>query len=231
MESLDSSVDEYILDEENSRHALQVLRMKPGEELTLTDGQGNQLQGIITGDKKRECRVKVQARNTIPLPAGTITIAISLLKNTNRFEWFLEKAVEIGVIEIVPLLCERTEKEKFRSDRLKNILISAMLQSRQCWLPILHEPIPFELLFRQEEVAASNQKFIAHCLEGDKKNPADLISPEANSRIVLIGPEGDFSREEIELALRHQFTPLSLGNTRLRSETAGVVAAALLRLI
>ena len=139
----------------------------------------------------------------------------------------MEKATEIGVNEIIPLICHRTEKEKFRHDRLKSILVSAMLQSQQCWLPVLHEPIAYELLFRQEEVARASQKFIAHCLPSEKHLLVEQTHSEGR-RVLLIGPEGDFTPEEIELALNKNFLPVSLGENRLRTETAGVVGAVLL---
>ena len=156
------------MDEDNSRHIVQVLRMKKGQQLNLTDGKGNLMTCTIAEDHKKHCVVSIQTKIGIPKSKRSVSIAISLLKNANRFEWFLEKATEIGVNEIIPLICERTEKEKFRHDRLQAILISAMLQSQQCWLPVLHEPIAYELLFRQEEVAAASQKFIAHCIRGRK---------------------------------------------------------------
>jgi 16S rRNA (uracil1498-N3)-methyltransferase len=128
------------------------------------------------------------------------------------------------------MICHRTEKEKFRHDRLQNILISAMLQSQQCWLPVLHEPISFELLLRQEEVVNASQKFIAHCIEKEKRNLADLVNDSLPSQIILIGPEGDFTPPEIEFALTNHFDAVALGETRLRAETAGMVAAAILKL-
>jgi 16S rRNA (uracil1498-N3)-methyltransferase len=158
-----------------------------------------------------------------------VIIGISLIKNSSRFEWFLEKATEIGVYEIIPLLCERTEKEKFRIDRMKGICISAMLQSQQTWLPLLHEPVAYDLLFRQEEIARIAQKFIAHCVDGQKHDLASSVDKSLASQIILIGPEGDFSPKEIEEALQSNFIPVSLGDTRLRTETAGIVAAAMLR--
>jgi 16S rRNA (uracil1498-N3)-methyltransferase len=112
---------------------------------------------------------------------------------------------------------------------MKNILISAMLQSQQVWLPVLHAPIDYALLFRQEEIAGKSQKFIAHCIETDKKQLNDLVDRSSNSPIILIGPEGDFTPDEIEHALQNDFIPVSLGETRLRTETAGMVAAAIMR--
>ena len=225
-----ASQQEMVLDEDTSRHVIQVLRMKKGDGLNLTDGKGNILTTIIEDDHKKHCVVKVQGTRYKEQEKRKILIAISLLKNANRFEWFLEKATEIGVNEIIPLICERTEKEKFRHDRLQAILISAMLQSQQCWLPVLHEPIAYELLFRQEEVANTAQKFIAHCIAEEKANLTDLVNESLPSQIILIGPEGDFTKEEIDIALRHHFVPVSLGDTRLRAETAGMVAATILRL-
>lgn len=221
-----SSQKEIILDEDTSRHVVQVLRMKEGEKLNLTDGEGNLITAEISDAHKKHCSVKIQAVSNEPRAAGQITIAISLLKNTNRFEWFLEKATEIGVSEIIPLICERTEKQKFRYERMKGICISAMLQSQQTWLPILHEPKQFNQLAIEQ--FDQQQKFIAHCEETSVKKQLSTFQP-FNSSIILIGPEGDFTREEIQLTIQHNFTPVSLGETRLRTETAGIVAATLLR--
>ena len=155
------------LDEDTSKHIVQVLRMKEGEKLNLTDGKGNLLITEITAAHKKHCLVKVIDSRFTPESfrdhdSRKITIAISLLKNANRFEWFLEKATELGVSEIIPLICERTEKEKFRYERMQGICISAMLQSQQVWLPVLHEPVEFNSVIKS---STSEQKFIAHCDE------------------------------------------------------------------
>ena len=226
-----SSKKEIVLDEDTSRHIIQVLRMKKAELLNLTDGKGNIFTTSITDDHKKHCSVRIEDIKCMEQERRKVSIALSLLKNANRFEWFLEKATEIGVNEIIPLICERTEKEKFRDDRLQNILISAMLQSQQCWLPVLHKPIAFKLLLRQEEVVNTSQKFIAHCIEKEKRNLADLVNESLPSQIILIGPEGDFTAEEIEFAMANHFDAVSLGDTRLRAETAAMVAATLLRLV
>lgn len=230
IDQYDSTANEIELDEDTSRHIVQVLRMKQQELVNLTDGKGNILTTTIIGDHKKHCTVKVQETRFTEQGSKKISIAISLLKNANRFEWFLEKATEIGVNEIIPLVCHRTEKEKFRHDRFKSILVSAMLQSQQCWLPVLHEPIAYELLFRQEEVAKTSQKFIAHCIEDEKRNLADLVNDALPSQIILIGPEGDFTEQEIEMAIAHHFDAVALGETRLRAETAGIVAATILKM-
>jgi len=223
------SQKEIVLDEDTSRHVAQVLRMKEGEKLNLTDGKGNLITAEIAEAHKKHCAVRViDSRLTTRLLSGhgsrKIIIGISILKNTGRFEWFLEKATEIGVSEIIPLICERTEKQKFRYDRMNAICISAMLQSQQTWLPVLHEPKQFNHLTIQQFYHP--QKFIAHCTESERRPLSSLISH--HSSLILIGPEGDFTRQEIELALQNNFVPVTLGETRLRSETAGVVAAVLL---
>ena len=224
IESYDASVKTIVLDEDTSRHVVQVLRMKEGERLNLTDGKGNLIEAEIT-DAHKHCIVKIiNSRFTIH-DSRKVIIAISLLKNTNRFEWFLEKATEIGVTEIIPLICERTEKQKFRYDRMRQICISAMLQSQQCWLPRLGEPKQLNVQAIQQ--FEHQQKFIAHCDEGNKQQLSNQTIQQ--SSLILIGPEGDFTKEEIELALENNFIPVSLGKTRLRTETAGVVAATLLK--
>lgn len=217
---------QVMLDEDTSRHVVQVLRMKTGEQLNLTDGRGNLLTCVITEVHKKHCTVAVKESQYIEPPKRKISIAISLLKNANRFEWFLEKATEIGVNEIIPLVCERTEKEKFRYDRMEQISVSAILQSQQTWLPAIHDPVQFEdLVIRQFD---NDEKLIAHCLQNDKISLSNHQITKSSNQLILIGPEGDFTRKEIELALLNQFVPVSLGETRLRTETAGIVAATLL---
>lgn len=227
----DAAQKQIILDEDTSRHVVQVLRMGAGEKLNLTDGKGSLLTAVIKDDHKKHCMVEVEQSQLMAAAGKKVIIAISLLKNTNRFEWFLEKATELGVTAIVPLLCTRTEKEKFRHDRLQQILVSAMLQSQQVWLPVLHEPIAYELLFRQEELQPVQNKYIAHCEEGKKQELVNELPAAGNSRLILIGPEGDFTPEEISMALAAHFKPVGLGETRLRAETAGVIAATLLCLV
>jgi 16S rRNA (uracil1498-N3)-methyltransferase len=214
------------LNEETSKHVVQVLRMKVDEELQLTDGKGNLYTCIIIDDHRKKTVVKIISTLHTAAPEKKVTIAISLVKNNTRFEWFLEKATEIGVSAIVPLLCARTEKQHFRSERMKGILISAMLQSQQTWLPELPEPVKYAAFIK---TAAQEKKFIAHC--EDETNKASLVNETGKingSSLMLIGPEGDFTPEEISLALDQGYIAVSLGNTRLRTETAGMVAAVML---
>jgi 16S rRNA (uracil1498-N3)-methyltransferase len=226
--SYDKAQPEIVLDEDVSRHIMQVLRMKTGEHLQLTDGRGNLLKAVIVDGHKKRCVVKWVDAIFTPPPEKKVSLAISLLKNASRFEWFLEKATEIGVTEIIPMLCERTERQHFRKDRMQHILVSAMLQSQQAWLPALQLPTPADQVITGSR---HTRKYIAHCLEGDRHPLADAVRAgdrATGSALILIGPEGDFSSKEIELALRESFIPVTLGETRLRTETAGVAAAVLL---
>ncbi|HEX6849208.1 MAG TPA: RsmE family RNA methyltransferase [Chitinophagaceae bacterium] len=229
IEEFNPSQKEIVLDEDTSRHVVQVLRMKEAEKLNLTDGNGNLITAEITVPHKTHCTIHVIDSRFTTHDSRKITIAISLLKNTSRFEWFLEKATEIGVSEIIPLICERTEKQKFRHDRMKGICVSAILQSQQTWLPELTEPVRYIEYIKSIKEDSYLQKLIAYCEEGNKQELGHLpIGKFANWQI-LIGPEGDFTKTEIELALQRNFVPVSLGQTRLRTETAGIVAATLLK--
>src|SRR5690606_6216620 len=208
------------LNEETSRHIVQVLRMQEGSQIQLTDGRGRLMDAEITAAHKKKTLVKILRQQSIAPSENKITIAISPIKNTSRFEWFLEKATEIGVNKIIPLICQRTEKEKLRTARLQQIIISAMLQSRQSWLPVLQEPTLFKNVLDNETF---EKKFIAHCEDG-VKNILSIEQKGSNSAIILIGPEGDFTSNEIREAIEKKFIPVSLGENRLRTETAGVVA-------
>lgn len=229
---------EVVLDEDNSRHVVQVLRMKPGELVQLTDGRGRLLEGAIADAHKKYCRVAIRETYAVPPPSTPVTIAISPLKNASRFEWFLEKATEIGVSTIIPLIGERTERQSIRADRLKNILVSAMLQSQQAWLPVLPEAQPFSQLIAPATGVGNGMglTLIAHCLEAPRATAtlAGVVRERlvagggAGYALILIGPEGDFTPKEVEMALAAGYLPVSLGQNRLRTETAGVVAATLL---
>jgi 16S rRNA (uracil1498-N3)-methyltransferase len=203
------------------KHCAQVLRMKAGEKILLTNGQGLSATAIITDTNKKNTYAMITKVEQHSPRTKKVSIGLSLLKNTNRLEWFLEKVTESGVYEIIPLLTTRTEKQHLRNERMERIVIAAMLQSKQCWLPILHNPTAFKNIVEYTKTC----KLIAHCLEGEKKS-IETFSNEKEI-LILIGPEGDFTAEEINLAIQHQFVPVSLGNTRLSTETAGIVAATL----
>lgn len=225
--TLAKQVDEFVLDENSSRHIVQVLRMKPGESLKLTDGKGLSALAAIRDANKKRCVVQITEKQLQRPPERRIQIALSLLKNASRFEWFLEKASELGVDEIIPLKCARTEKQQFRIERMRNILESALIQSQQVWMPQLQEP---QLFISWIEQALADQKFIAHCDSGEKRKLSEISDPNLSSQLILIGPEGDFTEEEIRMALQARFIPVELGKNRLRSETAAVAAAAVLKL-
>ena len=231
VEKLTPEAQNLTLNEEQSKHIIQVLRMQKEEEILLTDGKGTKAHSVITDDHRKRCEVKIVSVEKQEELTPKVSIAISLIKNASRFEWFLEKATEIGVNEIIPIICARTEKEKFRVDRLQNILISAMLQSQQCWLPVLREPTPFENLVNESR---QEQKFIAHCISQQKKQLSSLIQNLTfdiqNNFLMLVGPEGDFTENEIQFALSKNYLPVALGDTRLRTETAGIAALVLLKL-
>ncbi len=219
--------DAYTMDEPTSKYCIQVLRREKGQEVLLANGRGQKFTALITDDNRKKCALKIIACETVPAPAPVLRIAISFTKNASRIEWFLEKAAEIGVQNIIPLLTRRTEKEKFKAERLENILVSAMLQSQQFYLPALSAPLAFEQLVQENDTA---QRFIAHCLPEEKTHLQTAMRPGLDT-LLLIGPEGDFSPEEISLALEKGYKPVSLGNTRLRTETAGVVAAVLMKAV
>ena len=234
IEKIKPENNELVLNEETSRHIVQVLRMQAPDVIQLTDGNGNTYLAEIVKPDKKGALVKITSSGYSPPPGGNICIAISLLKNNSRFEWFLEKATELGINRIIPLICRRTEKDHFRSDRMNNILVSAMLQSQQSWKPVLDKPIKYKDAL---EETFPFRKYIAYCREHSLKKPLTLAL-KANQldeqglltgKIILIGPEGDFTEEEEVLALEDNYIPVSLGETRLRAETAGIVAAVLLR--
>src|SRR4030095_15564037 len=226
--SLVKQVDEFILDENSSRHIVQVLRMRAGEKLRLTDGKGGSALATIREANKKRCVVDITEKQVQDPPKRRVLIGLSLLKNAGRFEWFLEKATELGVTEIIPLKTARTEKPEFRMDRMRGILESALIQSRQVRMPVLHEP---QKLTPWVQTVHSDQKFIAHCEPGAKRRLSEMINTNLSSQLILIGPEGDFTEEEIKQALDAHFIAVELGENRLRSETAAVAAAALLKLL
>jgi 16S rRNA (uracil1498-N3)-methyltransferase len=208
---------------ETARHLITVLRMRDGDKIALTNGKGIYAEAEIVSASKKSCNVFIQSSAMLDSPGSKITLGISVLKNANRFEWMLEKVTEIGATTIIPLICERTERQHFRLDRMQNIVLSAMLQSQQAWLPEIMEPVLFQKAVGDFD---ADKKLIAHCLPGDKSHI--ISTPPSSDSIILIGPEGDFTPGEIDFALANNYMPVSLGNNRLRTETAGVVAVSML---
>jgi 16S rRNA (uracil1498-N3)-methyltransferase len=214
-----------VLDESNSKHAIQVLRLQAGDRVMLTDGLGRKLQGRITDHHRKACQVQVESEHYIAPVKSPVVLAVSLLKNTSRLEWLLEKVTELGVSRIIPLICQRTEKESLRTERMQAVLISAMLQSQQSWLPVLDKPHSFSQLEGLKKWGSNH--CIAYCGPVDKMSLANWNRP-MGSTLVCIGPEGDFTEAEHAQAIQQGFTTVSLGENRLRTETAAMVAVTLL---
>ena len=219
---------EYTLSEEESKHCIRVLRMACGEELHITDGRGNLYRCEIVDDNPKRCRVRVRDTNSEfgKLPYR-LTMAVAPTKNNDRFEWFLEKATEIGVAEIIPLATEHSERRTLKPERENKVITAAVKQSLKAYHPRLHEITPLRQVIKQP---FDGQKFIAHC-DAPRSALGKAFLPhilhKGGDVLVLIGPEGDFSPKEIDLAVRGGFREITLGSQRLRTETAAVMATAL----
>jgi 16S rRNA (uracil1498-N3)-methyltransferase len=214
-----------LLIEDEARHCAKVLRKRVGEQVRFTDGLGYFYNGEITNISKNECELSILNKWKGEELNYKLTIAISLVKNQSRFEWFLEKAVEIGVDRIIPIICKRTEKRNIKEKRLENILISASKQSLKAKFPILESPILFNDLIEDN----NDSIFIAH-LNDDAVYLGKAIKPK-ESYTILIGPEGDFTEEELKIAFNNGIKPVTLGTSRLRTETAGIVACQIINTI
>ena len=211
-----------VFSKEESGHCLRVLRMRHGEAINFTDGEGNLYEGIITGDDPMSMKASVTGMTPGAGKRGyRLHMAISPLKNDDRLEWFIEKAVEIGIDEITPLICSRTEKKRIRRERLEGLILSAMKQSLKSYLPKLNESITFKEFLSGEY---GGRKLIAFCDEQLRRQPVTEVAGRGEDVLILIGPEGDFTDEEVRLASDAGFLPVHLGTSRLRTETAGVVA-------
>ncbi|NOZ45685.1 MAG: 16S rRNA (uracil(1498)-N(3))-methyltransferase [Chlorobi bacterium] len=218
----------YQLTEEESKHCIKVLRLSMGDKVQLTDGKGFFYIATIIHDHPKHCKVEIIETIKKHKPRDVyIHIAIAPTKSMERFEWFLEKSTEIGIDEITPIITERSERKTVRHDRMEKVLISAMKQSQKAFLPKLNKLTPFYDFISHNNTAT---KFIAHC-EPREKMQLKNITVVNNEVLVLIGPEGDFSSEEINKALANNFIEVSLSNNRLRTETAGIVACHTINLL
>jgi 16S rRNA (uracil1498-N3)-methyltransferase len=211
-----------VMDENESRHSIRVLRMSKGDKLNLVDGNGTLFEGIISDPNPSGCGITItRVTRNFEKRNYRLHIAISPIKNQERFEWFIEKSVEMGVDEITPLICRNTEKPGIKRDRLYNIIISAMKQSIKAFKPVLNEPADFAKFIFSD---LSGIKMIAHCNPSFSRKKIDKIYEKDRDAVILIGPEGDFSEEELTLAIKNDFRSVHLGNSRLRTETAGIAA-------
>lgn len=209
------------LPEEEAQHCIRVLRLTTGDEITLTDGKGCFYRAEISAATNKRCMVTIlETIGQDPLWEGHLHIAMGPTKNMDRNEWFAEKATEIGMDELTFLNCRYSERKVIKTERIEKILVSAMKQSLKARLPKLNPMIDFDKFIEQK---FDGQKFIAHCYEGEKPLLKDVFK-RGEDALVLIGPEGDFSEEEVKKALDKGFVPISLGKSRLRTETAALVA-------
>ena len=202
---------------EESKHCIKVLRKQEGDLIHLIDGRGNFYEANITIASQKKVAFEILRTWEDTPRSYSLHIAIAPTKNNDRFEWFLEKATEIGVDEITPIICKHSERKVIKNERMEKIILSATKQSLKAKLPVLNQGISFNDFLKKDQ---NSDCFIAHCEQGKKTNLQTVVS--ANS-IILIGPEGDFSPKEIDLALNSDFKAVSLGNSRLRTETAGIV--------
>ena len=215
------------LPEEEAAHAVRVLRLQPGDEVMLTDGEGNFYRAEISTAAHKRCLVRIlETLPQEPLWSGHLHIAMAPTKNMDRTEWFTEKATEIGFDELTFLNCRFSERKVIKTERISKILVSAIKQSLKARLPKLNEMTDFNKFVTRP---FKGQKFIAHCYEGEKPLLKEVIR-KGEDALVLIGPEGDFSEEEVKKALENGFTAISLGKSRLRTETAALVACHILNL-
>jgi 16S rRNA (uracil1498-N3)-methyltransferase len=215
------SSGEIIMNEEESGHAVKVLRMKENDLLLLVDGKGKLIEGEIIAAHPKKCRIRVLTiKEDFEKKTYKLHLAVAPTKNSDRMEWLIEKATEIGLDEFTPLLCRYSERKQIQLNRLEKVAVAAMKQSLKAFLPVIHEMIPFEKFVSDH---FRGKKYIAHCYPGEKLNLFSLLYPHEEI-LVLIGPEGDFSPEEIEMAKKNGFQEISLGNSRLRTETAALAA-------
>lgn len=212
--------DEYTLSEEESRHCTKVLRLNIGDDIILTDGNGVFYKTKLFEINSRKCKLQIKSIENQEARTFKLHIAIAPTKNTSRFEWFLEKATEIGIDEISPIICQHSERKHIKIDRLNKIIVSAMKQSLKAYCPVLNEAITFNKFIKK---SYNHNKYIAYC-ETDTEEQLKKIYNKPNDALIMIGPEGDFSKEEVALSEDAGFRKINLGKSRLRTETAAIVA-------
>ncbi len=218
--SIEITTSLFTFDREESKHITKVLRKKEGDVIHLTNGKGMIFKAEIMIAEIKKCSVKILSTILQEPPKYRLHMVVAPTKMNERYEWFLEKATEIGVHEITPVICEHSERKEIKTARFERIIQAAMKQSLNCYLPKLNAPISFKEFIHKKH---SSQLFIAHCETTKRNTLKEILKPEENATI-LIGPEGDFSTNEIDLAKKNEFLPLTLGETRLRTETAAIIA-------
>ncbi|ALJ04158.1 16S rRNA methyltransferase [Pseudalgibacter alginicilyticus] len=211
---------QFTFDREESKHIVKVLRKKSGDSLHITNGKGWLFTAEVSVPNINKCTVNIVSKTLQPQKKYHLHLAVAPTKMNDRYEWFLEKATEIGIDSITPIICEHSERKVIKTDRFERILQSATKQSLSCYLPQLNTPVNFKEFLNQK---FTGDLYIAHCEETDRKSLKKQLKPKTNITI-LIGPEGDFSTKEIIQATENNFIPVTLGKTRLRTETAAIVA-------
>ena len=220
--SIRTDLKQFSFTKEESKHMVKVLRKKEGDKLYITNGQGILFMVNIIDGNPKKCTVIIDEIKSIPKTRNyQLHLVIAPTKLNERFEWFLEKAIEIGVDEITPVICERSERKVLKLERMHKVMISAIKQSLQFYLPKLNAPVSLADFLKMRQTGSL---FVAHCQEGHRIDLAQKISSDQEKFTILIGPEGDFSNTEIETAIKAGYAAVSLGNNRLRTETAGIVA-------
>ena len=214
------TTENFRFPKEESRHIAKVLRKTEGDILNITNGKGWLFKAEITIADQKNCQVSIISKVFQPKRAYSLHLAVAPTKINDRYEWFLEKATEIGIDTITPIICDHSERKIIKTERFEKILQSAMKQSLSSYLPKLNSAVTLKEFLKKEQ---NGQLFIAHCEETERKSLKQELKPRSDATI-LIGPEGDFSVKEIEMALEQNFIPVTLGNTRLRTETAAIVA-------
>jgi 16S rRNA (uracil1498-N3)-methyltransferase len=221
--------DIHYLSEEESYHCIKVLRLRPGNRIHITNGKGDIFESVITGIEKKVLQIRIEKTiHEYGLKPFKIHVAIAPTKNIDRFEWFLEKATEIGIDEITPLICDRSERTTIKNERQERVIIAAMKQSLKAYKPLLNFPVSMKNFISKPFIGFN--KFIAVCESDTRQLLRDCCQKDQNY-LILIGPEGDFAPDELAAAKRNNFKPVSLGTSRLRTETAGIVACQICNLI
>ena len=218
--NINKTTESFSFDKEESKHIIKVLRKKDTDILFVTNGSGLLFKTEITLASDNKCTVKIIATEKTDASKFHLHLAVAPTKMNDRYEWFLEKVTEIGIHEITPIICDRSERKVVNKERFEKIILTAMKQSNVLFLPKLNEAITFKEFIKHKN---DGLQLIAHCEESNKKSLKSVLKPNENVTL-LIGPEGDFSEKEIALALENNYIPVSLGDTRLRTETAAIVA-------
>ncbi len=231
--SKDTESNLYTLSEEESKHCVKVLRMEIGAEINVVDGHGTLCRCRIAEAHPKHCEVEVVERvKEYGKRSFRLHVAVAPTKNTARMEWFIEKAVEIGIDEITPIVCDHSERCILKQERMEKIAVSAMKQSLKAYLPVINAPTPLTSIINNiSAIKPSNlSKYIAYC-DGENRTPLREAYTQGSDALILIGPEGDFSPEEVRLALKQGFKPVTLGECRLRTETAALAATTFFNLM